>query len=202
MSKFVGKNIPRYYILELHQSTLYLAHVTYFILWRENFFLEMEFSGINFMILLFVCCCYKYVYFVWIWKSKQIWKESKQIFCLPTFDVHKQWNFRTLFTLNYFMLPMLTSVHCKGLKLAEGLKINDFPTKFPIFVHKKSAFLMREATVSKQQLSYFVLRLRTSRPKHTSCLYNERHTYTDTPVAHWAEFGTILKYKESTFGCG
>ena len=101
----------------------------------------------------------------------------------------------TFFTLNYFMLPMLTpdtSVHCKGLKLAEGLKINDFPTKFPIFVHKKSAFLMREATVSKQQLSYFVLRLRTSRPKHTSCLYNERHTYTDTPVAHWAESRAVL----------
>ena len=101
----------------------------------------MEFSGINFMILLFVCCCYKYVYFVWIWKSKQIWKESKQIFCLPTFDVHKQWIFRTFFTLNCLMLPMLTSVHCKGLKLAEGLKINEFLTKFPIIVNKNSSFL-------------------------------------------------------------
>ena len=154
----------------------------------------MEFSGINFMILLFVCCCYKYVYFVWIWKSKQIWKESKQIFCLPTFDVHKQWIFRDfLHSKLLYVTNADTSVHCKGLKLAEGLKINDFPTKFPIFVHKKSAFLMREATVSKQQLSYFVLRLRTSRPKHTSCLYNERHTYTDTPVAHWAESSTTIE---------
>ena len=154
-----------------------------FHIWVEKmFFSRWNYIGINFAILFFVVV----------------------VICLFCLGLEIKTNFAYLHLMytNQGFLDFLhsnhtplTSVHYEYLKLAEGLKINDFSTKFPIFVHKKSAFLMREATVSKQQLSYFVLRLRTSRPKHTSCLYNGTHTQTHR--SHTGRNPVLLKYEAS-----